>query len=336
MADIVTNSVRHIGRGRENSLSLYRPNLDMAPLFFRFVKLCRISWQKGDVWPGPSQINGLREIIRNCEAWRGYVERNFSDYSVVLTTGSTSGSLPGFRKIGGLLPAGELLKREEVALYSGELLNGAMEDGVNNRSISFSLNLEDALRYAERVEGWFPANHLSEMAELTSDLERRSKKPDNEFFIALTKMQIRIEEQRAKIWPSLTQMEQGFVSQPFSLVYGINGSLKSMDVSRFMPVWSHYKGERAYEGFIPAVQSDQLKNGKMVIYVPKAQVRIVGNYLMEGGQDVPVRPIEGLNFLKVRKALENDIKRMKINLHVHFHNLRIEQKNRKDMENKKK
>lgn len=101
------------------------------------------------------------------------------DFNISFSAGSGSGSLPGFTKIGGLVPTGDLMKTEDVAPFCGELLRGIMTidevEGINNGEVSFSTHLGVSIDYAHQDfnnQGWTPDKGRDRLRDYKTQFQR--------------------------------------------------------------------------------------------------------------------------------------------------------------------
>lgn len=257
-------------------------------------------------------------VIAKVAPWKNYVQEHAADYSVLFATGSSSGSLPGFKKMRGLAPTGDLMAKEDVALFSGELGSGAVKTGVNNWALSFSNKLGVVLQYASfhfNSKGWSPEKQFEMVAEREQMLDPLlSMHPDAHIWSDQIKLVTEIEEKRIKVWNTLTPLEREFVYRPFPVVYGINEFGKSITENKLDYGIAGVTGELNYYGFIPALSGEIPDEGKMAIYVPQQQSQMVRSYLLEAKLTVIVAPIEGLYFLNSLIAFTEVCDRLELSL----------------------
>lgn len=102
------------------------------------------------------------------------LKKDPDQYDIWVSSGSNSGSLPGFSVEGGLVPTGWMFSDKSKAVpYSGELSKGIGERGINQEALSFA-NLDgrsgEALRYAKEErfnqKGWTPEIGKEEKEQL--------------------------------------------------------------------------------------------------------------------------------------------------------------------------
>ena len=221
------------------------------------------------------------------------LKRDLDQYDVWISTGSGSGSLPGFTLEKGLVPTGWMLSDQSKAIpYSGELGRGIGERGINRRAISFdspNSSQFEALEYAKgkkfNQERWTPEIGMEEREQLLRSLDEYEDQGMKEWF----RLEIQIANKRLDGWNNLSSQEQHFISHPFPIVYGINQRHKqALDpkVQRLRPDFT----EVYIEGKVDAE--------KLTIFCPRERVSEVKIYAHNKGlSGVVVLPLEVFSFL---------------------------------------
>lgn len=238
------------------------------------------------------------------------LQRNPELYDILIAHGSNSGSLIGFAVEKGLVPAGWMLIENSVASvpFSGELSKGLFrERGVNKKAVSFGgpsfSGHREAHDYAtttnetkRNVEGWTPELGRRIMELSHSKLEDPYYAKD-ESLRDTTLKSIEIEERRIAAFNTLSPQEQNFVTDPYSVVYGVH--------------YEHYRDivscvEKMYDGMGSEITGEVYIEGKidaslLTLFVPRVRIEETKEYLkVKGDLSVPVFPLEVYSFLVKR------------------------------------
>lgn len=252
--------------------------------------LARESWVEEDQKVSSDLIFD-REVEKFQKMWKWHlvVEEYRDELEVTLATGSGSGSLVGFSRAKGLLPVREMLGREDVVPFCGELSEGISYYGVNHRAISFAYAIERALYYAKasfNLTGWHP------------DLEFR----DLGYDTVVRETRKTIQAKRLALWPNLTRFEQSLVANPYPIVYGIVGlNLEKTTLAGFRHMPRGYDSEFYFRGFLPIERSGGEEYGKISIFCPLNKLRQTSTYLHQQGVFVRVLPFQALEFSALQK-----------------------------------
>ena len=210
----------------------------------------------------------------------------------LLFHGSGSSSLLAFtanRSLGGLRPAGEILKNGR-APYSGELWNGISGSvakpkvsGINQDHVSTTkiTDLDLAMGYLSRNNfsrggRYSPKDSSAELAELKGYGEQYLS-PD------LLRTKIAIEQRRIEQWNALSRKDKKLVEENFPVLYGLNpGKVREVEV-HFL---AKLKAEVSVKG---GFDFTEIRS----IFVPENKVKLIREILHKQGIDhIKVSPIE--------------------------------------------
>lgn len=250
-------------------------------------------------------------------------QSNLDSYDLLVTTGSTSGSLIGFTLEGALVPAGWILDgRSQAIPFSGELREGIAEMsstfGINREAVSFSRSGYSALEYTRKPfnwNGWTP-----EKGREAIDRYRQSQKdPKNQtapyaYLPAHYETLIRIESARIAKWDDLSSQEQQFVSSPFPVIYGIPYRYQREISSRISEIKPKPIGWD--EVFIVGKVEAQY----LTVLVPRDKIEVVKAYFESKGlvSRNPYLPLEVFCFILEQAS---NLSRRHTNLEKNVYNL---------------
>jgi hypothetical protein len=246
-----------------------------------------------------------------CESkWCKYISEHYLELSPNLVSGSSSGSLPGFVRLRGLVPTGSILRdHPEVVPFSGELSIGASSHGVNNARISLSPSVQLADRYSRVDDGWSMGKSAQIISETKDLLQRRLREVENgkgsddvlresgelnyaKLFTDSLRVKIEIEERRQVLWDTLDSTEKAFVSHPFSLIYGIKQEGSIFDESRYEYFGSDAGGpEIIHKG---KISIDDQASGRFILFCPSENIEALDKYLKQKNISISIHPIEAL------------------------------------------
>lgn len=237
-----------------------------------------------------------QEFVRQKEHKSLLVElkRDLENYDIWISTGSNSGSLPGFALERGLVPTGWMLSGQSKAVpYSGELSKGMGERGINQRAISFDSpegTQSEALRYARsegfNQRGWTPEVGIKNKEQLLTYLNESEDQHMKDYY----NLQILITKRRLEQWSNLSPQERLFISDPFPVIYGINDQYRQLLRPKVQKLNPHASEEVFIEGKVDAEN--------LTLFCPREKILEVKEYLKgKQLQGVKVLPFEVFSFL---------------------------------------
>lgn len=219
------------------------------------------------------------------------LRQDADNYDVWTSTGSSSGSLPGFALERGLVPIGWIVDGWSQAVpYSGELSRGLT--GINSWAVSFDSRdswPETALRYAIsetfNTSGWNPTKGVKEKEQLEGS--GMMTDPNAQKW---AQSRLIIYNKQLEMWDKLTPQEQQFVMNPFPVIYAISYRNRKNIEPRLRKLNPEASNEEFVEG---KVDVDVL-----TVFCPRERLGDVKGYFKgKNLSSVPVLPIEVLAFL---------------------------------------
>ena len=232
----------------------------------------------------PEYVATRRKMYENLLNRFGYVIENGNGAKYF--HGSNSASLVSVTKVergpGGLIPTGQLVERGEVP-FSGELLPGISEGGVNNSNLSVTTfnYLDLAMQYAKKSGEYSPDLSRKNIAEFRKMI-KQFEGSKNEAMARAAASRIEIEQKRIAQWEHLDPFEKELIKRDFPVLYGIR-RLPNPKPERGIPT-----RVGTWETLIP----DGVKPEEIVsIFVPADQVAFVRDHLAIG-TGIEVSPIE--------------------------------------------
>lgn len=200
--------------------------------------------------------------------------------------GSNSASLVSVMKVEGgprgLVPAGQLIERGEVP-FSGELLPGISEGGVNRNHLSVTTfnYLDLAMQYATKNGKYSPEMSRKNIAEYGKRMQQ-FKDSNNEAMAQAASVRIEVERKRIARWEVLSPLEKELIERDFPVLYGI----------RRHPDQKPLRGIPTRVGTWELLIPDGVKPEEIVsVFVPAARVAFVRDHLAFGNR-IEVSPIE--------------------------------------------
>lgn len=220
------------------------------------------------------------------------LRRDLEDYDIWISTGSNSGSLPGFALEQGLVPVGWMVSGQSTVVpYSGELGSGLR--GINKVAVSFDSpdsHQSEALKYAkgERFNqtGWTPEVGIQRKEQLLTYLNETRDQDMKDYY----NLQLLITQKRLEQWGNLSSQERLFISDIFPVIYGIHDRYRQLLRPKVQKLNSAASNEVFIEGKVNAE--------KLTIFCPREKVSEVKGYLKSKElQKTKVFPLEVFSFL---------------------------------------
>ena len=193
--------------------------------------------------------------------------------------GSTSASLPGIIKSGGIEPLGDLINRGEVP-FTGELATGVKGINQGNTSTAYIRSPESALNYALNQSGKGRINVEDDLNKWFTQ-KRGEYKPgaygaEPEFYDDLY-------NKRLTQWQNLSKEEQSLLNENFPVMYGIKPktATTATNGNRFTMARSDVSDEMAIAG---KIGMDEIPS----MFVPKSHVETVQKLLGDQSKVLPM------------------------------------------------
>lgn len=224
------------------------------------------------------------------------LKNDLDSYDIWISTGSSSGSLPGFAKEKGLVPAGWMISGQSKAVpYSGEFGKGMGVRGINKEAVSFSspesrqsYSVEYATHHDFNTKGWTPEKGLDSKNWLEGELANLPEGGDRrEWF----KMALEVEQRRLEGWNSISSIEQQFISKPFPIIYGINYKHRQ----EFEPSIERF--DRKDIGGGEVFIRGKIEASKLTLFCPRKNMDELQNYFTDKGVRITLLPLEVFSFL---------------------------------------